>query len=77
MSNYKLTRCKQNGAFFSISFFVWLNYKKGVINMKKALILGAVIFFSILGRVSVSYAEENQEAVTYSLFDTTRDNHQL
>lgn len=40
--------------------------------MKKALILGAVIFFCIAGKESVSNAEENQESVTYSLSDTTK-----
>lgn len=40
--------------------------------MKKALIFGAVIFFSILGTGSVSHAEENQGSVTYSLSDTAK-----
>lgn len=40
--------------------------------MKKALILGAVIFGGIVGKGSPSHAEKNQESVTYSLSDTTK-----
>ncbi|MFD1900860.1 DUF5626 family protein [Enterococcus termitis] len=37
--------------------------------MKKTLILGAVLFFCMIGKGTVSHAEEHQEFVTYSLFN--------